>query len=240
MTANLNAPRAKLKWANDQIIILHAQLAIFFNRKPYRVIHEPNPNGRGAILKLQSVESLPSEIPIQVGAILAAQRESLDFLVTALAEKNGAKEPRDVCFPIADSKARFLEKGTQKKIAKLAPEDRDIIGSVKPYKGGNDLLYALNWLCQKGKHRKPILIGGVANSVGIGGTGIVRSIQILGFRDCLETGAPVAIVDADPGIKLNFSMDVAFREVAGAHLRPIIPTLREFGRLTAAIIDLFS
>jgi len=237
--ANLSAPRAKLAWANDQINVLHAKIIIFGERKPYRVIHESNPDGAGYLVKLQTLEPVPDDIVIHIGAVLAAQRDSLDFLATALAERNGAKEPRDVHFPIAGSKQSFRERGTQKKIAKLAVEDRAIIEALKPYKGGNDMLYALNWLCQKGKHRKPLLIGGAPTSQAIGGNGIIREIKLLGMVGGLEAGAPVATVDADPGIYLTLTVDVAFREIAHATLRPVVPVLREFSSLAASIINLF-
>lgn len=238
--ADLSAPRAKLDWANNQLAILNAEIRLFSERKPYRIVTKPNPEGPGVLMYLESSEPVPQMIAMHIGSILAAQRDSLDFLITTLAEKNGAVEPRDCYFPIADSAQRFLEKGTQKKIKWLSPEERAIIHDLKPYKGGNNKLYAFNWLCQKGKHRKPILIGSATTGFGVGGDGYIRSIALFGYQEA-NSGAPLAAVDASPGIKLDFTMQIAFREASDAAPRsPVIPTLREFSRMAASIIDLFA
>ena len=44
-----------------------------------------------------------------------------------------------------------------------------LIEALKPYQGGNDLLYAIHWLNNKSKHRKLIAIATGVHSFGFGG-----------------------------------------------------------------------
>jgi hypothetical protein len=246
MKPDLSMPRAKLNWANNQIEILKSDIRKYGEREPYKIVTKPNTGGKGVLCYLEVVEPIPDLISAHVGAILEGQRGCLDFLVTALAEKNGAIEPRDCYFPIADCEQAFLEGRTQKKIKRLAPEDRKVIHALKPYKGGNDLLYALNWLNNKGKHRKLIPVAKQARMVEISGHALIQQ-RAEWSPDDVNAGAPVAAIHAigpspgvDPEIKLKLAVDIGFGKVTDATpARPVVPALREFSSLAASIIDRF-
>src|SRR5262245_9669975 len=171
MPADLSSARAKLDWANRQINTLDAEVRAFIERNPYRVREkskptlqrEPNAAQRdlfekGRFYEILLSEPIPDGIDTSLGMIIQALRDSLDHLAYALAEKNGDVEQKDVYFPIAESEGRFSDSGTQGKIKRLTEDDRTVIEALKPYQGGNNLLYALHWLNNKSKHRKLIAI----------------------------------------------------------------------------------
>lgn len=238
MPADLSGARAKLSWAHNLITILDAGFRLFAESKPYSVVHDANLHGDGFFIRLEKAANIPAEFQVHTGQIIAAQRDSLDLLANALAEKNGAVEPRDVYFPICDSLDGFNDKRSKKKIARLSPADRAVIEGLKPYAGGNNLLHSLHTLNNKSKHRKLIVLGAANTGLGIGGNGHIRKIEVFGAVS-LDNDAPIAFVDADPGIQLDITVDVAFREDGHTAFKPVIPTLREFGSVINEIIDLF-
>ena len=63
-------------------------------------MEDANPDFPGKVLIVELSEAIPVSLKTGVGMIIQAQRDSLDYLAMALAEYNGAVEPRDVYFPI--------------------------------------------------------------------------------------------------------------------------------------------
>lgn len=238
---NLSGARAKLKWADNQIAVLGAELAAFVAQNVTEFRPDPNNKARRATLYRNNAP-VPEEIKTATGMIIQAQRDSLDYLVVALARKNGAVKVTEPEFPICDSDTRFADKGTQRKIGSLSDMDKAAIMALKPYKGGNNLLYALHWLSNKSKHRD--LIAATHHGVGAafittGGKGYVR--KVTAQRAEGPDGEPMTLVniDADPQIKLNLTHTVSFREIPEAGSQPVVETLRNFSKLAREIIDGF-
>jgi len=243
--SDLSAARAKLNWADRQIGVLDAEIQSFLKEKPYAIsVDHPDAEPGIRYYVLDQTGQIPDIISTGIGAVIAPQRDSLDLLATALAKKNGATRPNDVYFPISKSEAIFRESITSKKIRELSSLDRAAIESLKPYQGGNDLLYALHALNVKNKHHDLLTIFSAPRDIvetakeGRGG-GYVRRFAIWGPSTSPYPGKPCIFYDADPEVELNIAVDVAFREVGPAHNKPVIATLREFSSLSNSIVDLF-
>ena len=71
------------------------------------------------------------------------------------------------------------------------------------------------------------------------GGGHIRRIAVWGPDNSQYPGKPYMMFDADPGVELKVTVNVAFREVGTSHGKPVIETLREFSRLANFIISLF-
>jgi hypothetical protein len=84
-------------------------------------------------------------------------RSALDQAGFAVAVAAG-KKGKDAHFPFGDTLAEVQSRagGPSKDIPK---EIFDVMVSAKPYKGGNDLLWALNKLCNTNKHEMIIPMG---------------------------------------------------------------------------------
>ncbi|ESY37877.1 hypothetical protein X747_24715 [Mesorhizobium sp. LNJC384A00] len=239
---DLTGSRAKLKWADNQITILGAQITAFMAQNVYEVRTPPNSKMRRATLYRNNV-TVPDDIKTATGMIVQAQRDSLDHLVVALARrKNAAVRETIPAFPICDSGALFADRANLRKIADLSDIDRAAIVALKPYKGGNNLLYALHWLSNKSKHRD--LITATQHGVGaafttIGSNGYVRKLTL--NRAEGPDGTPMAVVkmEADPQIRFELSHAVSFREIPEAGSRPVIEMLRGFSKIAGEIIDGF-
>lgn len=100
--------------------------------------------------------SPPLSFSVETGAYINSIRSSLDILATALAYRSGMPNRDNVHFPIAKSEAAFLAgnyKGAEF-VNRLPPTHRQKIELLKPYEGGNRLLWQLHHLDIVRKHRK--------------------------------------------------------------------------------------
>lgn len=94
----------------------------------------------------------PLRFNVRLGQILHALRSSLDNLAAALAITSN-KSTSGVYFPIARDEASYKsDRGIREKIKKLPASAIPIIDSLKPYKGGNDLLWLLHDSNRDDKH----------------------------------------------------------------------------------------
>ena len=250
--ADLSNARAKLNWADAQINILDREIGSFIDREPYRFREKPKPHFQrepneaqrklfeaGRFFEVVLTEEVPTPIKAGIGMVVQAQRDSLDYLAYALAVKNGAVEPNDVYFVIADSDACFSDKGAQRKLRRLSEDDRLTIEALKPYKGGNNLLSSLRWLNNKSKHRDLIAIATMPDVMHLGHSRY-RRLLILPPGNTLCPNEQLICIEANAEAQLHLSATIAFREIGHAQGQPVIETLREFSRLANSIIDLFS
>jgi hypothetical protein len=249
---DLSASRAQIDWANAQVDILAREIQVFMTRKPYRFRQRSKPHlviapdttqadlfAKGRFLELVLLEDIPDSFKVSAGMIIQALRNSLDHLTQALANKNdGGGEDRETSFPFAGSKAEF-DREEGRRLQRLALRDRDLIHSLQPYRGGNDLLFSLNWLCNKSKHRNLIAIATEASGVSFVGNGCVRGLLILPPGNTLCPTEQLIYLGADPGIELDAAATIAFQETGHIPGKPIVEALREFAELTRRVTDQF-
>lgn len=157
--ADLTDVLEKLSWAEEEIYGLTESIAEYLASAPYTLKPQPAHNGRGQVYYFEAKEEVPPRISVKIGAIIHVQRSALDNLAATLATRAGHPDARDVYFPITRSEAELHESQAQRKLRKLSQSDQDRIIAWKPYKGGNDLAYALHHLNLQDKHRRLVLLG---------------------------------------------------------------------------------
>ena len=158
MADDLDEVRSKVAWADSQIISLERDVASYLTRNPYRLKSQTNRELCGDDIIFQVTDPIPTSIKVTVGAIIHAQRSSLDLLANVLAERNGAIEPEDCRFPITKSEQGLSDPRVKRGIKRLSTRDQQLIHELRPYGGGNRMLYALHWLDLKDKHSKLVTI----------------------------------------------------------------------------------
>jgi hypothetical protein len=106
---------------------------------------------------------------LAVGDAIHNLRSALDHLAYQLVDigTEGKGPFEDVYFPISRN-AAIYEKAKVRKVAGMVKEAIGAIDAVKPYGGGNDLLWDLHRFDILDKHRLLILVGSAFQSVNLG------------------------------------------------------------------------
>ena len=98
---------------------------------------------------------MPLVFNAEAGAYINAIRSSLDILASAVGKRE-ISSGREIYFPIAESADIFASgnyKGS-KFVRQLSRTHRELFEACKPYKEGNDTLYALHNFDNIRKHKR--------------------------------------------------------------------------------------
>jgi hypothetical protein len=131
---------------------LHLQTLAFHNSKPYATVTEVDPKTGEQVYKVKLIKPMPVHLENIVADAFNNLRNALDQAVFGLGKKKGY-------FPIRDTEAEF-ERAMGELRKKLPPEICKLVVKFKPYKTGNDHLWALNKISGTNKH-------GIIRPVGI-------------------------------------------------------------------------
>jgi hypothetical protein len=237
----LSGSRLKVARAKDHIMEVAIQSTSFFESKPHRIFSERDAQGTGFTVKLRLERPIPDKISVVVGDALSQLRSALDVLVCSAALNNGATNTKNIYFPFAKDAAEFELPATQRKIEKLSNGDRMVVGAFKPYKGGNDLLWSLNALCNIDKHNRLIAVGGMGGRINAmhltGGQYFIPAPR----RQPLDKDVVLIVGRSGnpPQGDINLSLDIAFREVELVAGQPIVALLNKYADLVEYIINCF-
>ena len=148
---------ASVDWAASRFLPFTRQIAGWLDQNVGIPTVKPLPaDVPNDVVVVGIKEPLPLLFNVEVGAYINAMRSALDLLATSLAHRFGMPNPDKASFPIVDSRENFLAgKFQAKKFFNGLPDaECKIIELLKPYKGGNQLLWALHDLDNKRKHRR--------------------------------------------------------------------------------------
>jgi hypothetical protein len=161
----LDSGRAPIRVKHERAKKHLADLAIactaFFDSSPYQVHTEVDPQTRQHSYSLAYVEGVPDEIPSIAGDVLQNLRSALDHLAYRLfmaGTQGTAGDGKHVSFPIFDDASKF-KKGVMHNVKGMRREAIDAIEALKPYSGGNEVLWRLNRLNNIDKHRLLVAVG---------------------------------------------------------------------------------
>jgi hypothetical protein len=234
--------KIKIARANEHILNI-AQTVQAFGRS-HRIVREMELHGIHEIVKLL-VAPVPEMLPVVVGEVVFHLRSALDNLACCLAIANG-KSVKSVYFPIVNSPDEFELPATQRKIKNLSPAAQKLIHRLKPYKGGANLLWAMNRLRNEDIHIRlaPILVNGphwktatarVLINAESGGTIEMTTTEAFENEIILarcSRGAKIEY-DAEPTIHIAFG-DIEFLKGES-----IVSRLQQMVDLTTRIVDIF-
>jgi len=257
--------KTKIERALVHIGELKSECSRFVESSPYLVQVRRAPLTRRPIYYVASVQHTPHQIALIAGDVLQNLRSALDHLAYQLVVvgKNSPGPFSHVYFPIADNAEKYLAE-RNRKVAGMREYAIAAIDAVKPYQGGNDLLWRLHRLNNIDKHRLLIAVGSAYRSVNVGGV-LERHL-----RTTLESSPAMAHLSKDlpkmdvfikPADKLcplkagdelfvglpdapfdepmQFRFEVAFgeQEVKG---EPILETLHHMADMVSHLVDDFT
>jgi hypothetical protein len=240
MRDDLLEARAAVDWARAQVEVTQRRIEAWRESSPYGLLIDFDSEKGKKVIKYIPTD-LPVIINVEAGVIVNSIRSSLDILAVVLAARNGFPNSKDTYFPICGSVNEFLDprNGGLKKIKRLSTQDRAIIKRLKPYQGGDDMLYALHQMDIMRKHRK-LLVAHCDLGFSLGGHCI---------KPIWPSDLPVNEGPKDPTILAWINPDTpdAYAELTvevslalGKVLQTAVaPALREFCSLAHSIIDRF-
>jgi hypothetical protein len=235
--ADLVDAQAAIDWAVDQQPKLAKRIADWAGWYSYSTRTAVDGGTKAYYVTANPV---PAIINAETGSVINSIRTSLDLLASTLAARNGHPASRHVYFPVCKSLVDFQNSGMAK-IKLLSAADQAIIASLKPYKGGDDLLYALHDLDIMRKHRR--LVGVVPFPRGAciyptDGTSAPASFnsQWKGFSNTI----PIAWTDAIASdCKIDLGVYVAIDEPGALYGEQVIAALPKFVNLANSILARF-
>ena len=240
----------KVKRAKEHTEDLGRELRAFLESGPYKVGTKHDPETRNLIYYVTSVEPVPDCLPLIAGDAIQNLMTALDHLAYQIVCKDTGDNPPNpnwIYFPIADD-AKKYEAKKRGKMEGVLQKSLDAIDAVKPYKGGNDFLWALYRLNNIEKHRLLLTVGSQAAGIGLGqmladhssGTFPDRAVAALEsmnvFLNPADKGFPLKAgfellmggADAKPNPKQGFRFNVALSEPGIIEGKPILDTVNDF------------
>jgi hypothetical protein len=155
----------KLARGKQHVEVLKGKIDAFNLERPYERVIEANPEEPSYLdWKARLIKPIPDGLPEIIGDAAFNLRAALDHAIYGFAIAGGRTKPREAYFPISGSSTAF-EPNLKGRCRDVPQEIYPIIRMFKPYKGGNDLLWALNEVCLRDKHilLTPTCNGAVVN-----------------------------------------------------------------------------
>lgn len=230
--------RRRIRWAKDDFAQFKKTGRRFFKTNPHIAVTEMDDQGVNKLDKIKLSRPLPEALERRTIGTLEHLRSALDLAAYDVATLAGVAKGK-IHFPFSDTAADF--KSRLHSACKDFPQDiHALFAGFKPYQGGDDLLWALNTLCNTSKHRKLVRIVMTTGPLDI------QHIEANGpyhipARDWDSEKDELIYVSAKPGIKLKYkvqmSFAVAFGEVEVVKGQPVEAVLDTLLGKVSGIVD---
>lgn len=233
--------KLKVKRANQHIDELQSILTAFLKTDFYNINVEKNVEDGQYELKFKVTQEFPREIPLVIGDVVHNLRSSLDLMTSEIVIKAGSTPDSYTKFPFYETRQELVGAINGGKIETAPKTIIDlIVDTIKPYKGGNDPLYALHNLDIVDKHVLLIptvsVIALLNASAEDEGHNVFQFAQITvresGKLNLVSSSHKINITDyGQPAFGVFFDKGQVFEG------QPVIPTLHQLSQLVFGIID---
>src|SRR6266480_3756160 len=255
--------RVKIVRATDHQRALEEEVRAFLDSSPYRVATKNDPASRRLIYYVESVQDTPVRISSIAGDVLQNLRSSLDHLAFELfivGTHGKAGAGKHVSFPIFDD-ANGYNKYAADKVKGMPGKAVSAINSIRPYRGGNDVLWQIHRLNNIDKHRFLITVGSAFRSLDLGAHAGAHMLQMMSehcpevakikfpsvfFKSTdkmfpLKPGDELFLdaPDAKPNPKMQFRFEIAFGENGVIEGAPLLDTLQTMIRTVDSLVASF-
>ena len=232
------SPRSRWKRGKEHAAKLKKRSDSFFKTVPRDTVREKEPNGF-ELLKFKIEKPLPEVCTHYAAEALEALRSALDQTGYAAAVVSGVAKPKNAKFPFGDT-APDVDNDIRRGCRDLPPDIQALFRSFKPYKGGNDILWALNKL-RNATHTTLIPVGTTVGGIHIHNMAIAGPIQIPAPKWDSEKNEMIFARGMLPGTKLEYDLDfrlfVAFEDVQPVGQMPAINGLMSMVAEVKRVMD---
>ncbi len=238
------ASKLKVQRANEHIAHLCREVAVYKKESRYRVFvdHHSMPNVHRLVASRRYPP--PNSWATLIGDTIHNLRSALDLLACDTMRLHN-KGVSSVHFPFADKAENLEDTIRSRTVHRARPEVVNLFYSLRPYKGGDELLYGIHELDIQDKHK--LLIPVVAAS----------SLGRIDFKLANHPPTEISLVYlfsadekevcglfVDSGLKPEFKyeekpkFEVLF-DIGGVRHKPVLPTLLQMSKLVNEIIVKF-
>jgi hypothetical protein len=249
MTFSLDAIGAKIKRAEKHIADYRAAIQSFKGTNPYEIVRQPEIKSAQIVYNVNRVDPVPLPIRAIAADVIQNFRTALDYLACAIVPA----PTTSTYFPILKQAPTpdQIKTAFDGKIKGASQSAIDKIASLKPYKGGNDVLWRLHELNKRDKHS--LLVATYASLSRFDLRARYHGEPSPDIDEMLaETLAPVkggfplqegsqVFVDAPPPEShqdVNLFVEVVVNEPNVCEGRPLITVLLESRREVARVVGL--
>jgi hypothetical protein len=220
------SPRGMLGQAKRHLSKLEAKINTFVRDKPWTGVVEKDIDGVTNVAKIKFTKQLSEELPHIVFDCANNLRSVLDQIAFAIGRKHIGSDPKSAKFPFGPTESDMLN-NLAGGCKDLPAEIRNLFASFKPYKGGNNAIWAMNELCNVPKHKTiyPVVIGG--GTLGLGGNFAVGAggLQIQGptwdseKNEMIFARFPDGAIQGNPNFNVTFgvALDDVDEVIRGQH-----------------------
>ncbi|HET6842754.1 MAG TPA: hypothetical protein VFK06_13905 [Candidatus Angelobacter sp.] len=235
--------KTRIDWAKKDIAKFERKARNFFKNTPYGLVIEPEPDGIHELHKFRLAKKIPPVLTRHTVYAIENLRHALDLAAVEVGRLCNATNVGDVHFPFCKTKADIKSRINSVACKELPDEIKTLFSSFEPYNGGNDLLWAINELCNTSKHR---LILPIAGQTGVNiplietASLITHPIEIIdGVSNSIED--EVVYARTQLGMKwkhrVQVAIGIAFGKVEVVEGKPVYVTLREMLRIVSEIVS---
>ena len=195
-----SSARSVLRRADRHIDELASEISRSSPDEPYRYIVEKDVDGVRDVHKFKFSEQFSNDIACIMFDAVNNLRACLDQIAFAVAAANGVPDRKRNKFPIAPDAEKF---NTELRRLKGVPgKVKSLIESFKPYRSGDDTLWALTCICNVNKHLRLV-------PVSFGNATLKRSIDETPTRKDCTTENTLGIVAEVRSVGFSISGDVS-------------------------------
>jgi hypothetical protein len=238
MRDDLLPAQAAVDWAVSQFPTFEQRLNVWLNNNINVSVKELPADTPNNIIVATEKEPLPLAFLVEAGAYINVIRSSLDILASALARRYRIPDIDDVYFPVAVDAKTFASNGYKgsKFVQSLPAVQRDIIKYLKPYKGGNDTLYALHRLDIVRKHKRLFEVEVIPSTMRLKGNNLFIPVST-GYMRSADDETVLGLIAKG---HLNPVTEYTARVIMSEDINlPVIAALALFARLASSIIAMF-
>lgn len=233
--------KLKVKRANQHIIELQTVIGSFLKTDFYRLFIEVDSNDGSNLIRFEATKEMPCEVPLVIGDVIHNLRSALDLMTCEIVTMAGKEVDRSIEFLIRDDREKLVAAIADRKIKAVPKSIIDlIVDTIKPYKGGNNALCALNDLDIMDKHKLLIPVTSITALVGVS----MEDNRCNSFHDmtfAVGPGGKLNAIKTDSVMKVTNQGTPAFAVVfaKGQPLegQPVFPTLHQLSQLVSGIVQ---
>jgi len=214
--------KQKVARAREIIAALDAEIQAFNATEPHERMVETDPEGLVQEHTVKLTRPLPDSLAVLSQEATAALRAALDQAVFAASKAAGSRRLMDTCFPIAEG-AGQLNKVMAEKCKGVPPDIAAIIREIKPFKGGNDLIWGLLAIAGLEEYALIVPVGSVDSGLTFVNNKTAPRVRWDARRREIELGSFPIHGKFQPHIKISFS--AAFGAIEGLENCPVLPVL---------------